>query len=54
MNHVRFMISPELNVVQDKLKAFSLHPVWRRASPLYICIPLNKEYKKLFNIFNKL
>jgi len=53
MNHVRFMISPELNVVQDKLKVFSLHPVWHRASPLYICIPLNKEYKKLFNIFSE-
>ena len=30
MNHVRFMISPELYVVQDRVRA-ALNPTWSRA-----------------------
>jgi hypothetical protein len=30
MNHVRFMIRPELQVVQDKVQGFALYPTWCR------------------------
>jgi hypothetical protein len=43
MNHVRFMISPELHVVQDRVHG-SLNPTWFRAHsrPLTIsCLPVS-------------
>jgi len=33
MNHVRFMIGPELYVVQDEVQGIALHPIWCRTYP---------------------
>jgi hypothetical protein len=35
MNHAGFMISPELNVVQDKVQGY-LHPMWCRGGEFFL------------------